>query len=366
MHRVWLPEGIPVWLVTRYEDVYAALNDKRLVRNRRHANADYHSELLPEAVRDGNLHMEDGDVHTRLRRFMNFAFIPRRIAALRPRMEQVADDLLERIAVKGGGDLMADFAEPLPIAIIVDILGIPRDMEGDFHVWSDMIMCGVIEDAQAAGGALIEYTYQLIARKRSDPADDLLSHWVHGKDEEGRGMTDHEIVGMTFFLLLGGYITTFGSFGTAVLGLLTQPEKAARLRERPELMGAAVEEFLRWDGSAQNAIRRFAIEEMEIGGTLIPKGDTVLLSLGSANRDPRKFPDPEELRFDRENSAQHLTFGKGAHNCPGKELARVELRVMIAKLLDRFPDLALAVPAESITWRPNYTFRAPRVLPVTV
>jgi cytochrome P450 len=365
VHRVWTPEGVPVWLVTRYAEVYAGLGDKRLVRSRRHANGDYHSELLPEAVQEGNLHMEDGDTHTRLRRFMNYAFTPKRIALLRTRMEEVADQLLAELAEAGGGDLMAGYAEPLPIALIVDMLGIPRDMGGDFHLWSDMIMCGVPEDAQTAGAALISYTRQLMARKRAEPSEDLLSHWVHGRDEDGNGLSEQEIIGMTFFLLLGGYITTFGSFGTAVLGLLTDPARADELRNRPELMPAAVEEFLRWDGSAQNAIRRFAIEDMEIAGTPIAKGDTVLLSLGSANRDPRRFEDPDALVLDRADNA-HLTFGRGAHNCPGKELARIELRVMIAKLLARFPNLALAEPAESIVWRPNYIFRAPRRLPVTV
>ena len=365
VHRVWLPEGVPVWLVTRYEDVYAGLNDKRLVRNRRHANADYKNELLPNAVQEGNLHMEDGAAHTRQRRFMNYAFTPRRIEALRPRMNEVADSLLTDIEKAGGGDLMTAFAEPLPIALIVEMLGIPRDMGGDFHMWSDMIMCGVLDDAQKAGRALITYTYELMARKRVEPGDDLLSHWVHGKDVDGNGLSDQEVVGMTFFLLLGGYITTFGSFGTAVLGLLQNPEQAERLRTHPELMPAAVEEFLRWDGSAQNAIRRFALEEMEIAGQTIGKGDTVLLSLGSANRDHRRFADADKLVLDREDNA-HLTFGRGPHNCPGKELARIELQVMVSKLLAKFPNLKLAVPAEDIAWRPNYIFRAPRQLPVTV
>jgi cytochrome P450 len=365
IHRVWMPEGVPVWLVTRYEDVYAGLNDKRLARNRRHANGDYKNELLPEAVQEGNLHMEDGDVHTRLRRFMNYPFTPKRIEALRPRMVEVADTLLDDIAEAGGGDLMSAFAEPLPIALIVDMLGIPRDMEGPFHQWSDQIMCGVLEDAQQAGRALITYTYGLMARKKAEPADDLLSHWVHDKDQDGHGMSDQEIVGMTFFLLLGGYITTFGSFGTAVVGLLQNPEKAELLRANPDLVPGAVEEFLRWDGSAQNAIRRFAVEDMEIAGQPIARGDTVILSLGSANRDPRRFPDAGEMVLDRADNA-HLSFGRGPHACPGKDLARVELQVMIGKLLTRFPNLKLAVPVEEISWRPNYIFRAPRRLPVTV
>lgn len=365
IHRVLLPEGFPIWLVTGYDDVYDALNDKRLVRSRKYANSDYKSELLPEAVRDGNLHMEDGEVHTRLRRFMNYAFTPKRINALRPRMDELADDLLERLAAAGGGDLMAAYAEPLPIAIIAEMLGIPRDMGGDFHEWSDRIMCGIPEEAQAAGGSLIRYTYELIARKRAEPRDDLLSHWVHGKDEDGKGMTEHEIVGMTFFLLLGGYVTTFGSFGTAMLGLLLEPEKAEYLRTHPERISVAVEEFLRWDGSGQNSIRRFAIDDMELAGTRIGKGDTVMLSLGSANRDPRRFSDPDELRLDREE-CPHLSFGRGPHHCPGKELARVELQVMISKILAKFPSIKLAEPAEGIPWRHSYTFRAPRRLPVTV
>lgn len=365
VHRIWLPEGMPAWLVTRYDDVSEALKDKRLLRNRQHANSDYRNELLPQIVRDGNLHTEDGEVHTRLRRFMNFAFTPKRIEALRPNMNRVADELLEAFAKAGGGDLMTAFAEPMPIAIIVEILGIPADVGGDFHKWSDMIMCGVLEDAHTAGRDLVVFTNELIVRKRAEPRDDLLSHWVHGKDEDGNGLSDQEIVGMTFFLLLGGYVTTFGSFGTAVLGLLTQPDKAEQLRANPELIPEAVEEFLRWDGSAQNAMRRFAAEDMEIAGVPIGAGDTVILSLASANRDPRRFPEPDQLDFEREDK-QHRTFGRGPHHCPAKELARLELQVMIEKLLTRFPNLALAVPVDDIVWRPNYVFRAPRQLPVTV
>jgi cytochrome P450 len=223
----------------------------------------------------------------------------------------------------------------------------------------------VIEDAHTAGRNLVMFTHELIALKRRDRKDDLLSHWVHGTDEEGNTLNEQEIVGMTFFLLLGGYITAFGSFGTATLALLTQPGKADQLRANPELIPEAVEEFLRWDGSAQNAMRRFALEDMTIGGAEIAAGDTVILSLASANRDPRKFPDPDELDFEREDK-QHWTFGRGPHHCPAKELARLEMRVMIEKLLTRFPDLALSGSPDDITWRPNYIFRAPRQLPVTV
>lgn len=365
VHRICLPEGSPVWLVTRYDDVGELLKDRRLVRNRRHANSDYENELLPVLVREGNLHMEDGEIHTRLRRFMNFAFTPKRIDMLRPRIKEETGRLLDVVERGGGGDLMHLLAAPLPIAITVDLLGIPEDMGGNFRGWSDAMLGGVLEDARAAGKSLIEFIYKLIERKRAEPADDLMSHWVHSTDEEGKGLTEQEMVGMTFFLVLGGYDTTVGSMGSSILALLTQPDKAAKLRSNPELIPDAVEELLRWDGSAHNALRRFAIEDMEIAGTQIAAGDTVILSISSANRDPSRFPDPDVLDFDREDKA-HWSFGRGAHHCPGKELARIEIQVMLEMLLKRFPNLTLATSAEEVEWRPNYLIRSPRKIMVTI
>jgi cytochrome P450 len=184
-------------------------------------------------------------------------------------------------------------------------------------------------------------------------------------DEQGRPLTEQEVVGMTFFLIIGGYDTTVGSIGSSLLALLTQPQQAARLRAHPELIPQAVEELLRWDGSAHNALRRFAIEDMEIAGTPIPKGDTVILSISSANRDPRHFVDPDELDFDRDPT-EHWAFGRGAHQCPGKELARIEMRIALDMLLRRFPNIALRGTAAEIVWRPNYIIRSPRSIVVTV
>lgn len=364
IHRVCLPEGPPVWLVTRYEDVAELLKDRRLVRNRRHAS-DYENETLPEFVRDGNLHMEDGEIHTRLRRFMNFAFTPKRIDVLRPRIVAETARLLDEIEEQGGGDLMQMLAAPLPITITAELLGIPRDMAGPFREWSDGLLSGVLDDARAAGQSLLEFIYRLVELKQAEPGDDLMSHWVHSLDEEGKPLTEQEVVGMSFFLLIGGYDTTVGSMGSSILALLTHPHLADRLRAHPELIPGAVEEMLRWDGSAHNALRRFAIEDMTIAGTHIAAGDAVVLSISSANRDPDRFPRPDELDFDRED-VQHWSFGRGAHHCPGKELARIEIRVMLDMLLQRFPRMALANPAEEVLWRPNYLIRSPRKIVVTV
>lgn len=364
IHRLCLPEGPPVWLVTRYGDVAELLKDRRLVRNRRHAS-DYENETLPEFVRDGNLHMEDGEIHTRLRRFMNFAFTPKRIDMLRPRIVEETARLLDEIEEQGGGDLMQMLAAPLPITITIELLGIPRDMGGQFREWSDALLSGVLDDARAAGKSLLEFIYQLVERKRAEPGDDLMSHWVHSLDEQGKPLTEQEVVGMSFFLLIGGYDTTVGSMGSSILALLRHPHLAQRLRAHPELIPGAVEELLRWDGSAHNALRRFAIEDMTIAGTHIAAGDAVILSISSANRDPDRFPNPDELDFDREDT-QHWSFGRGAHHCPGKDLARIEIQVMLDMLLKRFPRMALANPAEEVLWRPNYLIRSPRKIVVTV
>jgi len=366
IHRVCLPEGPPVWLVTRYADVSELLKDRRLVRNRRHSNGDYTVEIIPEFVRDGNLHMEDGDLHTRLRRFMNFAFTPKRIEAMRDVIVDETARLLDEIEKNGGGDLMTLLAAPLPISITIELLGIPRDMGGEFREWSDGLLGGKLDEARAAGKALLEFIYRLIERKRAEPGDDLMSHWIFSVDEDGKPLTEQEMVGMTFFLVIGGYDTTVGSMGSSILALLTQPDKAERLREEPALVPAAVEELLRWDGSAHNALRRFAIEDMEIAGQQIAKGDTVILSISSANRDPRHFLQPDVLDFDRESPKEHWAFGRGAHHCPGKELARVEIQIMLDMLLKRFPNMTLDASAEEVVWRPNYIIRSPRKIMVTV
>lgn len=366
IHRVCLPEGPPVWLVTRYDEVAELLKDRRLVRNRRHSNGDYNVEIIPEFVRDGNLHMEDGELHTRLRRFMNFAFTPKRIEKMRELIVDETGHLLDEIERRGGGDLMALLAAPLPISITIELLGIPRDMGGEFRAWSDGLLGGSLDEARAAGKALLEFIYRLIERRRAEPGDDLMSHWIFSTDEDGQPLTAQEMVGMTFFLVIGGYDTTVGSMGSSILALLTQPKMAERLRAEPERIPAAVEEMLRWDGSAHNALRRFAIEDMEIAGQQITKGDTVILSISSANRDPRHFLEPDVLDFDRVDAKDHWAFGRGAHHCPGKELARVEMQIMIDMLLRRFPNLALDTSADEVLWRPNYIIRSPRKIVVTI
>ncbi|MGC5364456.1 cytochrome P450 family protein [Streptomyces sp. DT24] len=363
VHRISLPDGNESWLITGYEEASEALKDRRLVRNRRHAGSDYQSEMLPEIVRSGNLHMEDGQIHTRLRRFMNWAFTPKRVEALVPRIKEVTKGLLDAMEANGGGDIMDGLAAPLPIAMTTGILGVPDDQIGDFRFWSDEMLGGEPARARAGAEKLLEYVQRLIDLKRREPDDDLISYWVSATDNEGNPLTDQEMIGMTFFLLLGGYDTTVGQIGASVIALINHPEKAEQMRNNPEIIPDAVEELMRWDGSTHSGIRRFAAEDVVIGGEKISSGDLVLISLGAANRCPMRFSEPDELDFGREENFQ-LGFGRGPHHCPGKELARHELRVALGELVRRFPDLSLAVPAEDITWRPSYLIRVPYKLPV--
>jgi cytochrome P450 len=367
VQRIVLPEGMPVWLVTRYADAALALKDQRLVRNRRYAGADYDNELLPEICRSGNLHMEDGPVHARLRRFMNFAFVPSRIAAMVPRIQEITDQLLDQIERDGGGDIMDGVAAPLPIAMTSDILGVPKDMRGNFREWSDAMLGGDpgSEGARDGARALLGFVMGLIEAKKTEPADDLISYWLSAVDNDDEPLTDQEMIGMTFFLLLGGYDTTVGQIGASVLALINNPDKADRIRSHPESTATAVEELMRWDGSTHSGIRRFAIEDMTIAGVEVAKGDVVVVSLGAANRDPERFESPEILDFDRPDVEQ-LGFGRGPHICPGKELARAELRICLSEIARRFPSISLADPDEEIVWRPSYLIRVPRQLKVTV
>ncbi|MGA5304043.1 cytochrome P450 family protein [Nucisporomicrobium flavum] len=365
IHRVCLPDGSPIWLITRYDEASEALKDRRLVRNRRYADSDYTNEMLPEIVRSGNLHMEDGPLHTRLRRFMNFAFTPKRMADLVPRIQQVVGDLLDEIERKGGGDIMSDLAAPLPITMTADILGVPDTSRADFRAWSDAMLGKDPAAARVAAGKLLAFVEELIEFKKKEPADDLISYWISARDNEGQPLTDQEMIGMTFFLLLGGYDTTVGQIGASVLALINNPEKAQEMRDNPDIIPAAVEELMRWDGSTHSGIRRFAIEDMTIGGADIKAGQQVIISLGAANRDPERFECPAEIRLDRPDN-QQLGFGRGPHHCPGKELARNELRIALGEVVRRFPNIKCAVPQEELDWRPSWLIRVPRQFPVTV
>ncbi|MFE5586501.1 cytochrome P450 [Kitasatospora sp. NPDC056531] len=365
VRRIVGPDGLPVWLVTRYPDVRQALADPRLALDKAHAApGNYKGFSLPPAL-DANLLNMDPPDHTRVRRLVSRAFTPRRVAALRAPIERVAEQLLDTIEPLGRTDLLANYAAPLPITVICDLLGVPEDDRLDFRSWTDTLITpdpARPEQTRAAVKSMLGFFTGLIERKRTEPADDLLSDLITVRDEQDR-LSEDELTSLAFLILFAGYENTVHLIANAVLALLTHPEQLAALRAEPELIASAVEEFARFDGPAPLSIRRFPREDVTIGDVTVPAGETVLLSVASANRDPEQFTDPDRLDLRRSENG-HLALGHGIHYCLGAPLARMETSLALTALLRRFPDLALDVPVGQLRHRPTMRARGLLELPV--
>ncbi|MGW7438450.1 cytochrome P450 family protein [Streptomyces sp. NPDC054849] len=370
VRRVVIAGGLDAWLVTRYEDGLEALSDPRLSSDVRDASDARLLEQLPDTERESilsNMLRSDPPDHTRLRRLVSKAFTARRVAEMRPRIQAVTDRLLDAVVPAGRADLVADFALPLPVTVISELLGVPVDDRHDFQRWTDrMIMRGAEPPDPAvvneAWQHMRAYVTELIQAKRAQPGDDLLSGLITARDEEQR-LNEDELIAMVFLLLAAGYITTVNLIAGGIAVLLAHPEQLALLRADPELLTGAIEEILRYDGPVSPGIARFAREDVEIAGVTVPRGATVLIASAVADRDPARFPDPDRLDITRQDNA-HLAFGHGVHYCLGAPLARLEGHVAIGTALRRLPGLALAVEPDEIRWRPG-GLRGPLSLPVT-
>ncbi|GAA5016578.1 cytochrome P450 [Kitasatospora paranensis] len=368
VRRLTGPDGLPFWLVTRHPEVRALLADSRLSLDRGNAKpGNYRGFSLPPAL-DANLLNMDPPDHTRIRRLVSQAFTPRRIERLRGSVQRTADELLDAIAPLGRADLIADYAGPFPIAVICDLLGVAAEDRHDFRAWTDALVApdpDRPEQARAAVAGLTGYFTALIARKRAEPGEDLLSALIAARDEEGGPgrLTEDELTSLAFLILFAGYENTVHLIGNGVLALLDHPEQLDALRRDPSLVAAAVEELARFDGPAPLAIRRFPTEDIRIGDVVVPAGETVLLALGSANRDPALLDRPDELDLHRTENP-HLALGHGIHYCLGAPLARMETAVALTTLLRRLPALALDVPREDLRRRPSLRARGLLALPV--
>ncbi|MFJ3927452.1 cytochrome P450 [Streptomyces sp. NPDC090022] len=367
VHRVELPDGSAAWLVTREADVRAGLADPRLSVDKRYAGAGYQGFSLPPAL-DANLLNLDGEDHLRLRRLVSKAFTPRHTAGLRPRIEAAAEGLADRLAARiaadGRADLVAEFAAVLPLRVIGDLLGVPdADREPFAALGRQMLAPRRPQDVAEAVGGLHRLLVDLVAVRRSAPGGDLLSALIAARDEADR-LSEDELVSLAFLILLAGVENTQAVISGGVLTLLEHPEQLAALRRDPALLDEAVEELLRHAHPNQTAIRRFPTEAVEIGGVRIPAGETVLLCLSAAHRDPARYPRADAFDLHRADKA-HLALGHGVHYCLGAPLARLELTVAFATLLRRFPGLTLAVPAAELSWNTTFRTHAVRTLPVT-
>ncbi|TPQ21966.1 cytochrome P450 family protein [Streptomyces sporangiiformans] len=366
VHRIAGTDGRPAWLVTRYEDVREALGNPLLSLDKSHAlPGNYKGLALPPAL-DANLLNMDPPDHTRIRRLVVRAFTPRRVEQLRVPIRQTADRLLDALGPHGSTDLITAYAAPLPITVICDLLGVPDEHRRDFRSWTDVLVTPDPEKPQAvkeAAVAMLGFLTQLLADKRKEPADDLLSDLIAVR-EEGDRLTEDELMSLAFLILFAGYENTVQLIGNAVLALLQHPEQLAALRADPARLPAAVEEIARYEGPALLAIRRFPLEDVTIGDVTVPAGETVLLSLSAANRDPHRFPDADRFDLGRDASG-HLALGHGIHYCLGAPLARLETEIALSALLERFPDLALATGPDDLRWRPSLRARGLLALPVT-
>jgi cytochrome P450 len=368
VRRVLLSNGIDAWLITRYEDARRALTDPRLSKSRPPAQAV--STALPPAIGAAvSHHMLSADPpdHTRLRRLVSGAFTARRIEALRPRIEQITDDLLDAMSGHERLDLIDAFAFPLPIQVICELLGVPTADRDSFRAWSNTIVSGsqARESLPVAMQSMVTYIRELIAERRTRGGNDLLTDLINVRDDRQDRLSEDELSSMVFLLLIAGHETTVNLIGNGVFLLLSRRDRWDRLRAEPALLPTAIEEFLRFEGPVETATFRVATEDLEIGGRTIAAGDPVLVALLSADHDGERFPDADELQLDRAQNP-HLAFGHGIHYCLGAPLARLEAQIAFGKLLSRYPGLRLGVPEKGLIWRPGLLLRGLQSLPVSL
>ncbi len=362
------------WVLSRYRDVVGVLRDPGFSSDERHwvrwkrLRALGARAGIPDPYREDQTSMLrlDPPDHTRLRNLVRKAFTPRAVERMRPRVEARVKELLEPFGASGTMELVGDFAAPLPVVVIAEMLGVPVEDRERLRRWSDdavqLLGDSSLEDTLRAVEALDQlraYFAEQAEQRRREPRDDLLSALV-AAEEEGERLGHAELLGVCSLLLVAGNETTTNLIANGLLALLRHPEQLALLRREPELMSNAVEEMLRWDSPVQ-LTSRIATEDLELGGTAVKKGQQCVLLLAGANRDPEAFPDPD--RFDvRREAPRHLSFGHGVHFCVGAQLARMEATLALQALVTRYPKLSLATT--KVAWRPNTVLRGPVSLPL--
>lgn len=370
VRQVRFPDGLIRWVILDYAAGRAALNDPRLAKdaiitNRLISRKRGVPEGQPQdlALLTNMLNTDPPD-HTRLRKLVTRAFTPRRVAALAPRIEEIAKDLLDAMDGRAEADLLHDFAEPLPITVICELLGVPLKDRADFQHWTKALVAvaGVEDEREHATRSMAAYLTGLVREKTAAPAADLLSA-LAVPAEDGDTLTEAELVGMAFLLLVAGHDTTVNLIANGTLALLRNPAQFQALRADPELIPAAVEEFLRFDGPVNMSTIRHTSEPVTIAGVDIPQGEFVFIALVAANRDPDRYLSPDDLELERDTTG-HLAFGHGIHFCVGAPLARLEARIAFSALLSRFPKLRLSAAAEQLAWHPSTLIHALRQLPV--
>ncbi|MFD7746536.1 cytochrome P450 [Streptomyces sp. NPDC059698] len=364
VHRVRIPEGTDAWLVVGYELGRDLLADQRLSKRWSRASP---ALGIGKVSAGTSMLSSDAPDHTRLRKLVAREFTARRMERLAPRVQEMTDGLLD--AMLAAPDRTADLVEalsfPLPMAVICELLGVPFLDREKFRTWSGQAVSSVDPAVRASSAeAMTGYITGLLADKRAEPGEDLLSALIHTADEDGDRLSGDELIGMVWLLLVAGHETTVNLITNGVHSLLAHPDQLAALRADFSLIDNAVEEILRFEGPVETPTYRFTTEPVEVGGVVIPGGgELVLVAMSDANRDPARFPDAS--RFDITRDARgHIAFGHGIHYCLGAPLARIEARTAIRSLLERCPDLRPAADPATLTWRTGMLMRGPLSLPV--
>ena len=361
-----------VWIATNYDDAIALLKDPRLTKDARKVlppeNGQSSDQGSPFLLLIRNMLTVDPPDHTRLRGLVSKAFTPRMIEQLRPRIQQITGELLDAVQERGAMDLITDFAYPLPITVISEMLGIPATDRQQFRTWTQAIVNESEKPGQeAARASAVEafprYIRALLDEKRTHPGNDLTSGLVQ-VEENGDALSENELISMIFLLILAGHETTVNLIGNGTLALLQHPDQMHLLRHDPSLIPSAVEELLRYTAPVSLSDERWASEDISMHGQVIRKGELVFAALIAANTDPQHFHDPEMLDLTRQEN-QHLAFGKGIHYCLGAPLARLEGQIAFGTLLQRLPNLRLASDPEQLVWTRNPMLRGLTSLPVT-
>lgn len=374
VHHVVFPHGADVWLITRYEDVLHLLQDPRVIKDGSRMNemfarhtGTYVEGEKPDVGFDDELsiHMLNSDPprHTRLRSLVSKSFTLRTMERLRPKVEEIINEHLDRIKDKDEVDLVAEYALPVPVDLICTVLGIPHDDRNAFRRWAvELVGAGQPpEVVRAATDSIVAYARECIKDKRANPADDLISGLLPGRD--GDQLTDDELVTMIFLFTVAGHVTSQHTLSNGVFHLLEHPEELARLREDPSLIPAAVDELIRFDGGVGVATFRFTAEEITVGDTVVPANQIMALSVLSAHRDERRYPDPNRLDVTRRPNGI-LGFGHGPHFCIGQPLAKIQTEVALRELILRYPDLRLVADPDSLEWESSPLLRGLITLPV--
>ncbi|MCW3464517.1 cytochrome P450 family protein [Chitinophaga nivalis] len=373
--QITMEGNFPVWLITKFDDAQQVLKDPRFTkvpadaRDRTSPTYDPENEAPIYRMTEENMLSRDAPEHSRLRSLVQSAFAPRYIQGFRARIQQVADELLDKIQAKGTGqmDFVEEYAYPLPIVVLAELLGLPHHDREKLRIWSEVMMELRITDSnrqalEDASIGLRNYLKEVFVLRREQPGDDLVTALLEARNGTDK-LSEEELYAMVFLLIVAGHETTAHLLGNSMYTLLANPDQLAMLRNDPALIVPAVDEMLRHSGPVLTSTMRRASTDIVWGGVTMKEGDGVLVVLSSANMDATKFTDPQVFDIKREYN-KHIAFGFGAHFCIGASLARLEAEIAIAAMLQRFPDLQFDPAVDVLEWRNNMLIRGLRKLPL--